>query len=365
MTRCLLTEDFDKTRYEVEVPLTCKVDFSRVRKELGIPSYVDSSNFLIERGLVTIWAAQDPTRLREFGASPLVEKMGREYIPVLFFGGGAVKLLSKTANDHKSPLCRDIGDIDLISSKKQGQNLYKLLLVLGELLGTRYYHFTTFADQRFNALQVGQRYRVRAIDRILDQEKCTPGTLDIFVDQISLRHRVNVRDAFEHPKDFLYTIGPTNILLAKCQYILDSPRSDLAELAKSHLEYRVLSYPHYREDKILVGIEEKDIKDICAILLDYDVGKGPKAVDTDALKSVLGKDKKFALTFRLNLESVLRNEKLLREMGLPAGSIEKIFQRTNSILATIPAVDKKWNNPWWNEDVETPKIFGKVNQTVS
>jgi hypothetical protein len=289
-----------------------------------------------------------------------LEKAGDTGIPVVLFGGGAVKLLSKTANEHTSPLCREIGDIDLLTSKKNAQKLCYLLLALGELLGTRYYHFMTLGDQRFNSLQMGQRYRVRTIDRVLDDATCRSGTLDIFVDGINLRHRVDVRDALENAKNCVYTIGPTNLILSKCQYILDSPRSNYDELVESGLAYRVLHYPHYRNDKFLIGIEEKDIKDICAILLDHEVGEQEVDVRTDVLRRVLGKDKKFALTFKLNLESLARNEKMLEEMRLPKSSIETVIQRTNEILEAVPKNDKKWNNPWWNEDVETPRIFGKA-----
>jgi hypothetical protein len=359
MARCLLTEDYDKTRYEVETPLTSKIDYDRVRNELGIPEYVDPKSFLLERGLVTIWATQKPSRIKEFGSPPGLEKIKDEPIPVLFFGGGAVKLLCKVANDHKSPLFRDIDDIDLIASKKRGQDLYKLLLILGETCGTRYYHFITRTDRRFNAMRAGKRYRVRAIDRILDGESLKPGTLDIFIDEIDLRHKVDVRDMFNDPKGHLYTIGPENVLLAKCQYIFDAPKSAYNDLVHYGLEYRILNYPHYKNDKLLIGIEEKDIKDICSIFLDHNIGEGAGTINLNMIETVLEKDKKFALTFRLNLESLLRNESLLKKIGLPQNSIEIVLSRTNEVLKAVPTADKKWSDPWWNVDVETPQIFGK------
>ena len=362
MTRCILTEDYDKTRYEVETPLTSKIDYARVRKELGVPDYVDPDSFLMERGLVTIWANEKPSRLKEFSSSPELLKVKDDSIPVLFFGGGAVKLLSRVANDHNSPLCRDIGDIDLISSKKHGQDLYKLLLILGDVCGTRYYHFITRTDRRFNAMRAGKRYRVRTIDRIVDESSLVPWTLDIFIDEIDLRHKVDVRETFNDPRAHKYTIGSEYVLLAKCQYIFDAPKSAYNDLVKNGLEYRILNYPHYKNDKLLIGIEEKDIKDVCSILLDHDVGEGENAIDTDIIKTELEHDKKFALTFRLNLESLLRNEKLLKNIGLPDSSIEVIISRTNAILNEVPVVDKKWSSPWWDVDVETPQIFGKVSQ---
>lgn len=361
MARCLLTEDYDKTRYEVEVPLTSKVDYARVREDLGIPSYVDTSNYLMERGLVTIWAAQQPRRLKQLGSSPELSKMKEDPIPVLFFGGGAVKLLCKVANDPNGPLCRDIGDIDLIGSKKRGQDLYRLLLALGDACGTRYYHFITRSDRRFNAMRAGKRYRVRAIDKILGPDSLEPGTLDIFIDEIDLRHKVDVRESFETPNSHHYTIGPENVLLAKCQYIFDVPKRDYDVLRQSGLEYRILTYPYYKSDKLLIGIEEKDIKDICSILLEYNVGEGQGLIDINQIRRKLEKDKKFGLTFRLNIESLLRNEKLLEKIGLPHSDIETILARANEVLKASPTVDKKWSSPWWDVDVETPQIFGKAS----
>lgn len=363
MPRSLLTEDYDKTRYEVETPLTSKIDYDHVRKELQVPDYVDPKNFLVERGLVTVWAAQKPSRLKEFGSSEQLDKIKDEPIPVLFFGGGAVKLLSKAANDPTSPLCREIGDIDLIASKKRGQDLYKLLLTLGDVCGTRYYHFITLTDQRFNAMMVGNRYRVRAIDKILEEE-VKSGTLDILIDRIDLRHRVDVRAAFDDPESHVYTIGATNLVLAKCQYILDTPKSSYNDIKEYKLEYRILDYPPYRNDRLLIGIEEKDMKDVCSILLDHDVGEENEMVNTNVIRNVLERDKKFALTFRLNIESLLKNENHFKEIGLPNSSIETIFSRAGKVLEAVPATDKKWSNPWWNEDVETPHIFGKNTETT-
>jgi len=360
MARCLLTEDYDQTKYEVETPLTSTIDYVQVRRELGVPDYVDPKNFLLERGLVTIWAAQKPSRLRELGSSPELAKINDEPIPVLFFGGGAVRLLSKTSNDLRSPLHREIEDIDLVASRKRGKELYRLLLIMGQICGTRYYHFVTQSDRRFNAMRSGERYRVRAIDKINGSESVKAGTLDIFIDDIDLRHKLDVRGALADPKQQHYTIGLENVLLAKCQYILDAPKTAHDELVQHRLEYRILDYPYYKSDRLLIGIEEKDFKDICSILLDHTVGNGADELNLDAINSVLGKDKKFALTFRLNFQNLLRNESTLKDLGLADHSIETIMTRANEVLNAVPVVDKKWSNPWWNVDVQTPTIFGKT-----
>jgi hypothetical protein len=126
------------------------------------------------------------------------------------------------------------------------------------------------------------------------------------------------------------------------------------------LEYRILDYPYFKSDRLVIGMEEKDLKDICSILLDYPVGNGVDKLNVDALNSVLGKDKKFALTFRLNFQNLLRYESILEDLGLSNDSVETIMSRANEVLNRVPMVDKKWSHPWWNVDVQTPTILGKT-----
>ncbi len=360
MTRCLLTEDYDRTRYEVETPLTSSIDYKQIRTELRVPEYVDPTSFLLERGIVTIWAAMKTGSLHELGTAAKGLKIKKEPIPVLFFGGGAVKALCPEANVPASPLYREIDDIDLITSRNRGQDLCKLLLALGDICGTRYYHFVTRTDRRFNAMRAGKRYRVRAIDKITSEDSLKVGTLDIFTDEIDLRHKVDVRTALNDPERHIYTIGIENVLLAKCQYIFDIAKGLREELVRHGLEYRILNYPPYRSDRLLIGIEEKDIKDISAIFTSYKVGEGKECVNTAMIRKVLERDKKFALTFRLNLENLLQKEEFLKKIGVSDSNIGIIMSRVNAVLEAVPPVDKKWNNPWWNVDVETPQIFGKA-----
>jgi len=359
LARYLLVEDYDKSRYEVDLPLTSRIDYAEIRRELNIPQYVQASNLLLERGLVSIWAARNAATLNGRFQNAAQLKIKKEAIPLLFFGGGAVKLLCPKANDPTCPLCREINDIDLVTSKKRGSDMVKLLLSLHEFCGTRYYHFATRSDARFNALRGGKRYRLRAIDKILG-DSVEAGILDIFVDGINLRHKVEFDEALADPVENMYTVGLENLLLSKCQYIYDIPNT-LSASDRERVEHQLLSYPYYRKDRLLVGMEEKDIKDICAVFVTHDVGEGKDLVNPKLLGGALERDRKFMLTFRLNLESLLTKEQYLKTLRLSNRDISLIFSRVEATLKSIPSVEKKWDNPWWNQEIETPVIVGKTN----
>ena len=357
--RCILFTDYDGTTYEVDIPLSSKVNYEDVRKSLEIPEYVNKSSFSMERGLVTVWAGLNAHRIKELFPEANLQKQIKEPIPTLFFGGAAVRMLSPSANKPSSPFFRELNDIDLIAPKNRAQDLYKLLLSLGEICGTRYYHFAARSDYRFNAMRAGKRYRVRTIEKILEDGSLLCGVLDIFTDAVDLRHKVDVREEFNSPKENLYTIGVENVILSKCQFIFDVPLSARDELIHQHMDYRILHYPYYRSDSLLIGIEEKDMKDICALFFDHEIGNEKNNINPEKMRKILEKDKKFTLTFRLNLENMLRNEAILQEIGFSKADITKIFSRIQKVLDAVPEVEKKWSNPWWNVDVETPQIFGK------
>ena len=363
MTRCILFQDYDGTTYELDTPLESDIDYDQITTDLDVPNYVNRSNFHIERGLVTVWAGLNAHRMEKLFPAKATQRLAKEPIPVLFFGGAAVRMLCPSANEPSSPFFRELNDIDLIAPQSRAQDLYKLLLALGDLCGTRYHYFVARSDRRFNAMRAGKRYRVRTVEKILEDGTVQCGVLDIFTDSVDLRHKVDVRDIFGLSKNNLYTIGVHNILLTKCQYIFDVPATAREELVRQQLNYRILNYPNYRADRLLIGIEEKDMKDLCAIFLDHETGEGENDINLNKIRRTLEKDKKFALTFRLNLENILRNETILRKIGIPSNDITRIFDRIQNVLDSIPKIEKRWSNPWWNVDVETPQIFGKSSCT--
>jgi hypothetical protein len=106
---------------------------------------------------------------------------------------------------------------------------------------------------------------------------------------------------------------------------------------------------------IVLGMEEKDIKDVCSIFLDHPIGKGSEQIDADKMRKTLEKDSKLALTVTLNLRNLVEKPETLTTW-LKKSDVATVVDRIRALLDVLPKVDKKWNKPWWDTAVETPMI---------
>ncbi|MGC8938999.1 MAG: hypothetical protein ACP5KU_00650 [Candidatus Bathyarchaeia archaeon] len=352
--RFVLYRDLDGTTYEVNLPLTSHVDAEDLRDSLGLPSYIDLSYFPMKSAMVVLWAAVNAPKLHELYPKVFEKVVSKNPIPALLFGGAAVKIHCPSANSGGS-LERSIKDTDFIVPKKQGVDFYKLLLRMDGAFGTQYKSFATANDRRFNAWRHGERYRLTTINGITEEGLPKITVLDLFCDAIDLRHRVDVRDSFSSYKENLHTIGLEKLIISKAQFILDMPKSSLKELKRCHCDYRVLPYAHYAEDKIVVGMEDKDVKDVCAIFLDHEIGVGAEKIDAQKMRKILERDKKLALTVTLNLRNIVEKADVLKRW-ISRSEISTATDRIRCLLKELPIVDKKWDKPWWNTAVETPII---------
>jgi hypothetical protein len=352
--KAILYKDMDGTTYEVELPLTSNVDPKEIREELGVPSYVDMSYFPMQCAMVTIWAALNAKGLHKQYPEAFEKRVSGKPIPVLLFGGAAVKILCKDSNGNGS-LSRKIKDTDYIVPKKQGLDFFKLLLNMNKAFGTHYKCFATKNDRRFNMWRHGERYRITTIEGIAEGGVPIVGVMDILCDRINLKHEIKVKDAFERYKENLYTIGLEYLVLSKTQFIIDYPKENLDKLREHEQEYRILPYSHYADDKFVLGMEDKDVKDVCAIFLGHPIGNGIGEVNPDRLTRVLKKDEKFALTTTLNLRNLAENPDTLGRW-VKKSEAATITDRIQTLLKSLPKVDKKWDKPWWNTAVETPII---------
>jgi len=352
--KAIIYEDMDGTRYEVELPLTSSVDPEEIRDELGVPSYVDMDYFPMKNAMVTIWAALKAPELHKLYPYAFEKKVSDKPIPVLLFGGAAVKILCEHANGASS-LARKIKDTDFIVPRKQGSDFYKLLLSMDRAFGTRYKSFCTKSDRLFSALRHGERYRIRTINGVTREGIPTVTVMDILCDSISLRHKVDVREAFGEYRDNLYTIGLESLILSKTQFIMDFPKERFRELEEFKQEFRILPYQHYAKDMVVLGMEEKDVRDICAIFLDHSIGTEKGEIDPEKISKVLEKDQRFALTATLNLRNIVEKPWVL-DAWVKKSEVATVVDRIQTLLERLPKLDKKWDKPWWNTAVETPLI---------
>ncbi len=336
------------------MPLTSNVDPHELMENLGLPSYIDLNYFPMRSAMVTLWASANAPRLHEFYPRAFEKKVSKNPIPALLFGGAAVKIHCRSANAGGS-LEREIKDTDFIVPKKQGVDFNKLLLNMNKAFGTQYKSFATANDRRFTAWRHGERYRLTTINGITDEGLPKITVLDLFCDCIDLRHKVEVTDVFERYKENLYTIGLEHLLISKTQFILDMPKERMEELKQCEQDYRILSYPFYAEDKIILGMENKDVKDVCAVFLDHEIGAGTEKIDSQRMRKILEKDKKLALTVTLNLRNLVEKSDVLRKW-MSESEVLTVTDRIKALLKELPTFDKKWDKPWWNTAVETPIV---------
>lgn len=345
----------DGTVIEIDLPLTDYADIPGMMRDLGIDDYVDTTYFPMKRAIVTLWAARNAYRLHELFPGKFDKRFSKDKLNIALFGGGAIKLHSESANKVRF-LSRVMKDVDFMFWKKHGYQIYRLLLLLGDLFGTKYYHFIIPSDRMFNAWRHGDRYRIRAFDGFED-DKPIVGVMDLLANKLEMRHTVDCSKELKNPEENKYTIGLENLILSKAQYILDTDKSLLDELKNNNQDFRVLEYPYYNKNKILIGMELKDMKDVFSIILDHEISEkgGTEEISLKKIRDKLKKDKRLLLTVRLNLENLKRVSDYIFTKEVGSSRVENVKDKISQILKYIPSIDKKWDKPWWNVSVETPK----------
>ena len=356
LEKFVLYEDMDGKVYDVDLPLTCNVDPAELRQNLGIPDYVDLGYFPMKSAMVTLWASMNSPTLHKQYPQAFEKQVSDKPIPALLFGGAAIKILCRSSNGQ-GPLARSIKDTDFIVPKKIGINFYKMMLSLGKAFGTMFTSFATSNDRRFNTWRYGERYRLTTINGITGKGEPTLTVLDLFCDRINLRHKVEIKDIglFERYKENLYTVGLEGLLLSKGQFIFDMPTETREDLKLKGQDYRILQYPHFAKDRIIVGMEEKDLKDVAAIFLDHEIGKGPGKIDAQIMRKAFEKDNKLALSVGLNIRNLVEHQEVL-SVWLSRTEIATVIERIETLFKELPKVEKKWDKPWWDTEVETPVI---------
>jgi hypothetical protein len=216
---------FTGERLEVDLPLVCRFDLNAVRDELRLPSYVDPSEPSVGRAVALLWAASgEPSPLDEHQLRP-----AGKAVQVAVFGGVGFRFLCPSANGA-GPFARPLGDLDVLTTRADAHRLLETFSRLEGIYGSRMWHAITKADERFNSMRRGQRFRLHALR---DQPAAPNGIeaypVDVFADALSFCHTVPATAAFADPRRHLYTVGAAEMLLTKLQYIravpLGAPRT--------------------------------------------------------------------------------------------------------------------------------------------
>ena len=201
---------------------------------------------------------------------------------VKLVGGAGVRLHSASA-EH-APLRRKYGDLDFVVTSKQRGVVQKLFEALGYQ-----------GDMRFNTLNGHQRLLY------LDAENGRQ--VDIFVDVMRMCHVIDLRDRLGGAGPSLL---PADLLLSKMQ---------------------------------IYEINQKDLVDIVALLIDHDVADHDNdAINATYLARLTAEDWGLYRTLQLNHE---RARAMVKEMAVPQ---DTILERLDALWDRIESASKslKW-----------------------
>ena len=222
-------------------------------------------------------------------AKRVLDEAKQRGIILRLFGGVAVKYHCPSAT-HRS-LQRSYPDLDFFGRGKQGREIRKLFLDLG-------YE----PNQRFNALH--------GATRLIFEDAKNQRVVDIFLDVFRMCHTLHLGDRLSLDE---YTIPISDLLLTKLQ---------------------------------VVEINEKDIRDLIAILRDHDVtdqiAPGDREViDAEYILCLCSEDWGLCKTISLTLKKVLS---FLPKYELEPEAKQILESRINKVLQAIETAPKslKW-----------------------
>jgi hypothetical protein len=222
-------------------------------------------------------------------AERILDEARNRGIILRLFGGVAVKYHCPSAT-HRS-LQRSYPDLDFFGRGKQGREIRKLFLDLG-------YE----PNQRFNALH--------GATRLIFEDAKNQRVVDLFLDVFRMCHTLHFGDRLTLDDD---TITISDLLLTKLQ---------------------------------VVEINEKDIRDLIAILKDHDVvdhavSGDKEVIDAGYISSLCADDWGLCKTISLTLRKLLT---FLQKYELEPKAKEILETRINELLHAIETVSKsfKW-----------------------
>jgi hypothetical protein len=215
-------------------------------------------------------------------ARELIRAADVEGLTLRALGGVAVRLLAAPGEWR---LARELKDIDVVGRPDEARRVQSLLERMGYV-----------GDREFNALQAGRR----ALYYDLANER----RLDVFLGDFEMCHRIP--------------------LLAR---LAAQPATlPLAELLMTKLQ--------------VVQLNERDVVDVVALLLDHDVGDGDRGtVNAERIAVLCAQDWGLWRTTQLNVERVT-DALSARDFGLTAEERARVAQRLRALWDRVQAEPK-------------------------
>ena len=274
----VIVDPFTQEKLPLRLPLQYSTPPEESRRALGLADYVDVTDPVMARAVALLHG--------------LTQDLPRHDFALL--GGVAFRFRAPSSNASGSGLRRPLHDIDLSCHHADAKKVHTALLALGSRHGSALSIVETHADRMFNALMGGRRMRLHNVTEVVDG-RAVLGTIDLLADEFRFCHTMDLKaDISQAPTDG-HTLGLSTLLLSKLQFIQSIPADHRDQVAG-----RVLGPFGKRE--LVIGPEDKDTKDLLALLLDHPVGEAPGQISATRLVQPLLADWGFWTTVRMNLD---------------------------------------------------------------
>jgi len=214
-------------------------------------------------------------------AQRIVERASARSVPVKLVGGLAIRLHS--SEPPRSSLTRQFKDIDLVTPRSGSREAASFIVSLGYA-----------ADETFNAMNAGRRALFYDVEHRRQ--------LDVFVGSFEMCHVVPIADRWD----------------------VDSGAIPLAELLLTKLQ--------------IVELNEKDLTDILALLVEHEVGDhDADTVNAAFMAKLCADDWGLWRTCKMNIE---RARNALERFDLSGEDRRVLADRLDSLWSRIEAAPK-------------------------
>ena len=335
----VIVDPFTQEKIPLRLPLEFGIEPTRSRQALGLPDHVDLGDPVMARavGILHALTVDAPTH------------------PLAFLGGVAFRCRSPSSNSTTRGLRRPLHDIDIACHHANSKNVHAALLALGPRHGSALTVVETHADRMFNALMGGRRLRLHTVNQVVEGHSVL-GTIDLLADEFRFCHTMDLAADISQAPAHGHTLTLATLLLSKLQFIQSIPAQHRAQVPG-----RVLG--EFGKHELLIGPEDKDVRDLLALLIDCPVGEGPGEISPTRFLEPLASDWGFWTTVRLNLEHLPKSP--LFET-LPPGSQAEVRHHIEALRSATDRVQPKrrfgfLQKEWW-EPVES---FGGTPAAVA